>query len=302
MKIKITKKQFEDAVKPKETESSEEESEEKKNLKDTIGAIEKEYQTSPSRTYGDVTVPNTVEKTYEMPSSEETIKKAESEISPLYNAKIQSITSENTMAQQNIEDEKDELFKRAEESLNELKRTYDGARENTSNEAIKRGLARSSIVLNQLNDIERGHIDATAGILTQRDGEIANLKKELDNLKVKLLNDTNILNEERAKEINERVEDLLDKYQKEEKEVLEYNNKVRKEKADTLAKLKEAGIATDETESKEYVKMIADKTRAFYSYYYSLGENAVAEMEKDRKYIEENIGEKGYESLMRYFR
>ncbi len=82
---------------------------------------------------------------------------------------------------------------------------------------------------------------------------------------------------------------------------MEYNNKVRKEKADTIAKLKEAGVLTDETESKEYIKMIADKTRAFYSYYYSLGEGAVAEMEKDRKYIEENIGEKGYESLMRYF-
>lgn len=300
-KIKFTKKEFEEAVNPVVQDGDTGESEEKKKLKDTIDQISDEYKTAPNRTYGDITIPNTVEKTYEMPSDEETYKRAESEVSPLYNAKIQSLTSESAMAQQNVEDEKDELYERAEESLKQLNKTYNGSKENASNEALKRGLARSSIILNQLSDLEQARLNATGGVLTQRDKDLSGLTRQIDNLKLKLLNDTNILNEEKVKEINQRVEELLEKYRQEEKDVMEYNNKLRLEKAESLAKLKEAGIVVDETDSKEYATMISNKTKAFYSYYYSLGKNALSELQGDRQYVVDNIGEAGYQNLVRYF-
>ena len=161
-KFKFTKKQFEDAVQPKQKDEGEEESQEKKQLKETIGSIDSEYQNAPNRTYNGIAVPNAVEKKYEMPSEEETAKKAQNEISPLYDAKIQSLTSENALARQNVEDQKDELYERAEESLKTLKKSYDGAKENTSHEALKRGLARSSIILNQLSDLEQSHLGAAS--------------------------------------------------------------------------------------------------------------------------------------------
>ena len=301
-KFKFTKQQFEELSQTKkQDDGSEEESEKKKQLKEAIGSIDDEYKNSPNRTYGDVAIPNAVEKTYTMPTEEETAKKAQSEISPLYDAKMQSLTSENAMARQNVEDQKDELYQRAEESLKELKKTYDGAKENTSHEAIKRGLARSSIILNQLNDLEQSRIGATGGVLSQRDKDLSSLTKEIDELQLKLLNDTNELNEEKAKEINQRIEELVDKYKAEEKDVLEYNNMLRQQKAEAIAKLKDAGIDVDETKSAEYTKMISDKTKAFYSYYYSLGANALQELKNDKQYVVANIGQKGYENLMRYF-
>ena len=301
-KIRFTKKQFEEIFKPAKQEETTSESEEKNKLKETIINIDNEYKSSPNRTYGDITVPNVVEKTYEKPSDEETLKKAEEEISPLYDAKMQKLTSKSAMEQQSIEDEKDELFKTVEESLKHLNRSYDGAKENASNEALKRGLARSSIILNQLNDLEQGRIGATGDVIEQRDKDLADLTRQIENLKIKLLSDTNELNEERAKEINERVEELVEKYRKEEQDVLEYNNKLRQQQTDNLVKLQESGIIAEGAQSEEYKKMIADKTKAFYSYYYSLGKDAATEMEKDKEYIEKNIGEKGYESLMRYFK
>ena len=303
LKFKFTKKQFEEATAPKKSggESDAEESEEKKKLKETISNIDDEYKNSPNRTYGDVSVPNAVEKTYTKPTDEETMQKANDEISPLYEAKIESVTSKNNMERQNVEDEKDELYERAKESLKELQKTYENAKQNTSNEAIKRGLARSSIVLNQLSDLENSEINAKGGILSQRDKDLSNLSKKIDELKIKLLNDTNVLNEERAKEINQRVEELLDKYEQEEQDVFEYNNKLRQQRAETLAKLKEQGVNVDETQSKEYIKMLSDKTKTFYSYYYAFGEDALDELKKDKQYVVENIGEKGYENLVRYF-
>ena len=301
-KFKFTKRQFEDAIEPKrEEESGEEESEEKRQLKETIKEIDNVYKSTPTRTYEDVTVPYGVEKSYEMPTEKETAKKAQSEISPFYDAKIQSLTTENEMAKQNVEDEKDELYQRAEESLKQLKKTYDNAKENTSNEAIKRGLARSSIILNQLSDLEQSHIGATGGVLTQRDKELSSLAKKIDELKLKLLNDTNELNEEKEKEISQRIESLLDKYKAEEKDVLEYNNRIRKQNAETLERLRAEGIDADETQSREYITMVADKMHAFYSYYYSLGENALTELMKDRDYIVKNVGEKIYENLRAQF-
>jgi DNA polymerase III alpha subunit len=56
-----------------------------------------------------------------------------------------------------------------------------------------------------------------------------------------------------------------------------------------------------EENSSEYVKMISDKTKAFYSYYYSLGEKAKSELMSDRQFVESHLGTKGYEMLMRYF-
>ena len=65
--------------------------------------------------------------------------------------------------------------------------------------------------------------------------------------------------------------------------------------------LKQEGYDIDETQSEEYKTMIAEKTKALYSYYYSLGEDALKELQRDRDYVEGNIGASGYNSLLRYF-
>ena len=48
--------------------------------------------------------------------------------------------------------------------------------------------------------------------------------------------------------------------------------------------------------------MFAGKMKAFYAYYYSLGENALDELSKDREYVVGHLGDKGYETLKEYFK
>lgn len=312
-KITITKNQFDAVTKLKDTvmndggssgatgkvESSGNTA--KDELKKTISDLDTEYKNSPVRTYGDIEVPLTKEKVYEMPSDEEIKKKAEEQVAPIYDAKMNTITSEGQLAQKGVESEKDELYKRAEESLKELRKSFNRAKENTSNEAVKRGLARSSIVLNQLSDLENSLIGATGGVLEQREKSLTDLADKIEELKLKVLNQTNELNAEKAQDISEKVKDLFDEYKKEEQEVFEYNNRIKKEKADAIAKLKAAGMDMNEKNTKEYAKMMSGKFKAFYKYYYSLGDDALSEMQKDREYILENIGDDGYNGLLRYF-
>ena len=306
-KIKISQKLYEDLLQDQNSQdlnsqsTDGSESQEKEDLKEQIEQINDEYENTTTRTYGDVVVPQTQEKVYEMPSIEETTQKATEEIEPLYDAKKESIETQGEIKTQALEQEKDEFIKAVEDSLKTLNSSYDKAKDSASNEALKRGLARSSIILNQLDSLEKGRVTATGEVLSERDKKIASIMDEVEKLKLEIENDVNVLTEEKVKKINERVNELVEKYQKEQDDVFEYNNKVRKEKAETLAKLKEAGIDATEENSKEYIKMIADKTKAFYSYYYSLGKNAKSELEKDREFVEEQIGARGYQSLMRYF-
>ena len=306
-KIKISQKLYEDLLQDQNSQdlnsqsTDGSESQEKEDLKEQIEQINDEYENTTTRTYGDVVVPQTQEKVYEMPSIEETTQKATEEIEPLYDAKKESIETQGEIKTQALEQEKDEFIKAVEDSLKTLNSSYDKAKDSASNEALKRGLARSSIILNQLDSLEKGRVTATGEVLSERDKKIASIMDEVEKLKLEIENDVNVLTEEKVKKINERINELVEKYQKEQDDVFEYNNKVRKEKAETLAKLKEAGIDATEENSKEYIKMIADKTKAFYSYYYSLGKNAKSELEKDREFVEEQIGARGYQSLMRYF-
>ena len=307
-KFKISIKDFEnlDEIEKvneplKENNDGEEETHEKIDLKEKIEKINDEYEKTTTRTYNGIEVPVAIEKDYEMPSLEQTTQKATGEIEPLYEAKKDAVISKGEIRNQALEDEKDELLKAVEDSLKTLNTSYDKAKDSASNEALKRGLARSSIILNQLGNLENGRVNATGEILSERDKNIAEIMDEVEKLKLEIDGELNVLTEEKVKKINERVEELVQKYKKEQDDVFEYNNKIRKEKADTIAKLKEAGIDATESNSEEYVKMISDKTSAFYSYYYSLGENAMSELKKDRQYVEEQIGERGYQALKRYF-
>ena len=302
-KITITKQDF-DALESQErvTPTSENVSAKKKKLQEKIEAIEEEFQNAPGRTYAGITIPQTEEKTFEMPSDDEIKKVAEDEYTPLYDAKKQTVKSQSEIKQNEVKAEEDEINKKARESLDSLKKTYSTAKENTSDQALKRGLQRSSIVLEQLHDLEKGEASAAIGITNKREKDVKALNDKLETLKVSLSNALGELNEEKAMDVSKRVDELVKEYEKQRDEVLEYNNELRNQRGSIYAQLLAAGIKPTEENSEEYMKMKTDKVKAFYSYYYSLGEDALNEVEKDMAYIVAHIGEDGYEGLRRYFK
>lgn len=284
-----------------QTEESKVDTEEKKKLKETINVIQNEYDSTPERTFGDMKIPVAVEKKYTPPTLEETAKTATDQIAPVYDAKISTAQAESEYKKKQKQAEKDDLYERAESSLAQIRASANTAKENTSNQAMKRGLSRSSIVAQLLNDIENEKLSAEGGILKDRDKAVGEIDGKINEIDATLLNKISELSAEKSYGINEKIQDLLASYEKKKNEVDEYNNKIRQQKAEFIANAKAQGIDLSEENSSEYVKMVADKTKAFYGYYYSLGEDALTELKKDKGYITDHIGSKGYETLKRYF-
>ncbi len=301
-KFKITEKDFEKLTAPTETSiAEEEENEKKKKLKEDLLGFQEEYESSPNRTYSGIEIPNVVEKEYVAPTKEETKNKVTQTVTPLYDAKMQTVKDESEFEQRQKEDDIDLIYQRAKESLSEIDKSYAKSKENLSDEAIKRGLARSSIVASQLADLEKAKLGAQTEILNKRDSDVSKKDQEINDLKVQLYNKIAELNGEKAIDIASKMDKLFKEYENERAEVYKYNNEIRQKKAEMIAQAMAQGLDLSEEKSEEYKKMIADKTKSMYSYYYSFGKDAPEEMQKDKDFIVEHLGKQGYETLLKYF-
>lgn len=161
-----------------------------------------------------------------------------------------------------LEGDKKSAKQNLTESYANLEKLYSQLRENSLNDSIKRGMARSSVASDKLSaldsahvgaagDIERGYTESVAKI----DGDISALEKELggalDQLDVKS-----------ASELEDRIRKLKDERDAKVKEYEKYNNEVRV-KNDKYALERENKIA-DYLAQKEKEKAEKDKAQQAY--------------------------------------
>ena len=139
-------------------------SDKKNKLMSKIDKITYEYKNTPTRTYGGVTVPTLNEKDFSMPTDAEIRKTAVDSFSNVYDDKRQSATDESKIKTQALKEKSSELEEKVKESLANLNRNYGEAKENASKEALKRGLARSSIITNQLGELDKERISTENAI------------------------------------------------------------------------------------------------------------------------------------------
>ena len=174
-----------------------------------------------------------------------------SQIEDRYAKAIDALVDDKKSAKQNLT-----------ESYANLEKLYSQLRENSLNDSIKRGMARSSVASDKLSaldsahvgaagDIERGYTESVAKI----DGDISALDKELggalDQLDVKS-----------ASELEDRIQKLKDERDAKVKEYEKYNNDVRV-KNDKYALERENKIA-DYLAQKEKEKAEKDKAQQAY--------------------------------------
>ena len=119
----------------------------------------------------------------------------------------------------------------AKESLGEsyanLEKLYAQLKENSLNDSIKRGMARSSVANNNLSALDTAHIGAASEIeknygdvVAKINGNISALEKEKDDALYEL-------DLKSARELDERIRKLKDERDKTVEEYEKYNNEVR---------------------------------------------------------------------------
>ena len=114
----------------------------------------------------------------------------------------------------------------AEDEKKSINEIYDEYKVNVENDAIKRGLARSSVALLQMDNVESSRAEALSNLAGKLSGDIQKIESEIINLQEELEITLNNLDLELAGKINEKIAEKVEKLEKKRAEAIEFNNKV----------------------------------------------------------------------------
>lgn len=156
--------------------------------------------------------------------------------------------------------------KSAKQSLTEsyanLEKLYSQLRENSLNDSIKRGMARSSVAGDKLSALDSAHIGAAGDIERGYTESVAKIDEDISALEKELGGALDQLDVKSASELEDRIQKLKDERDAKVKEYEKYNNEVRV-KNDKYALERENKIA-DYLAQKEKEKAEKDKAQQAY--------------------------------------
>ena len=153
--------------------------------------------------------------------------------------------------QQNTENEKqqgltslEESKKKAEElyaaDVEKAEQTYNAYRNRAETDALKRGLARSSIVLHQLDGIEQQKAQSLVQIQNNLTQTLQGLDADMQQLETEYTQAMQQLNLEKAQEKAQMLDEKYQEYLTTKQEVIEFNNKVEQAQKEWEAQKQEA--------------------------------------------------------------
>lgn len=172
------------------------------------------------------------------PLSKEQIEdKAKEGVEEKYELKKNKLDGELTKSISDLTSNSDELVVQSKTAKKTLEDMYKEAENAVGENAIKRGISRSSIVAEQLKDLSVEKIKDTLSI----DGNLASeLKKnsdKIESLKADYRTAINELDLQKAIEITENVNELTKAQEEKIDEVLKYNNTVKRQQAELDSKI-----------------------------------------------------------------
>jgi len=160
---------------------------------------------------------------------------AQNRLADYYLNSVNALNENASAAAANLDKQKGAAALAAESKQAQLERVYAAALESVNNDAVKRGLARSSIAAGQVLNLESGKAAELYKIGAEHAGELYRLGTELDALeakKEKALRDFDI---SYAAKLALEIDNLAAERDKKAAEVLKYNNDVARIEAQYAA-------------------------------------------------------------------
>lgn len=165
-------------------------------------------------------------------TDEELISLAKSSVSQKYGDKKTS-TNENFSKQiEKLLESKETLSKNADTKKNEINNIYNESIKETENQMLKRGLARSSIVIGELSNLEGAKASELANVLNELETNLNNAEKSIADLETQKEQALASLDIEYALELEEEIEKVKSEYQEARNEAIKFNNNVEKIEAE----------------------------------------------------------------------
>lgn len=220
-------KQAGEIIKTKESSKSEEE-----KLKEKLEEINNKFNIDNSKV-DDLTSELELKKLDEITLDQDKIKQtAEDELYEYKQSNLESINNEKIEKEKELNNNKEALKESVEKSKTELDSYYDNARENASNDALKRGLQRSSIIINVLDAFNKDEIETYKKLDSELNDNINAINFELNALTSKQQQALDEFDITYAAKLNSKINELTNQLKEKQEEIIKYNNEIAKTEED----------------------------------------------------------------------
>ena len=250
---------------------------------------------------------NLKEMEYEAPSVEEIKTKAENSLQEYKSSNLDGINNnfeaESNKLDKSIEETKQNSIKQQDQ----IKEAYAVAKNDASNDAIKRGLARSSIIVNTLADFDNGMLSKISEEISNANAKIEGYENERSKLETERQNALNSFNISYAVKLQEKIDDLNKQVSDKQAEVVKYNNQITEAKAkwekqqgdDNFDKTTELAKLIGEYSSSVFDVLKQNEKYEIAKTYLSTfsKQDAIAELTNNEAYLT-NLGQKNFDKLL----
>lgn len=159
-------------------------------------------------------------------SEDEVVSQAQNSLHEFKDASLKQIENDYALNKEKLENQEKVLQEGAQEAKENLSNTVDKLKTDASNDAIKRGLARSSIIVNKLASYDAALITEFAKIEKDYMETTQKLAASKSLLEVQRQNALDSFDIAYAVKVSQKINDINEKLADKEREVIEYNNKL----------------------------------------------------------------------------
>ena len=189
---------------------------------------------------------------------------AKNSLSDYYSNGVKSLLDSNEKSITSLNSKAEKALTNLEEGKEKLNSQIDNAKQNAENQAIKRGLARSSIIMNQLENYDKMKIEQAAKMEKEVNDQISQINYEIETLSSRLEDSLKSFDLSYAVKLQTKINDLKDEQVKKIEKALEYNNKIALQEAEFNAKQKEKNAKYSSGTSSASTQSLSDTTKAKY--------------------------------------
>lgn len=197
------------------------------NLLKSFGEIDSKYSLKSTDSIVDDGASLELERqTFERPTQEGVESQAKDSLADYQNSSLQSIENDYQKSLNAVDENLSSLEQKTNSSKQSLQTEYQSAKEYAANDAIKRGLARSSIIVNKLAQYDESMLTQFGEIEKNYLQTSQKLTQEKSLLEVQRQNALDAFDLSYAVKLTEKISSINEKLDKTENEVIEYNNKM----------------------------------------------------------------------------
>ena len=220
-------------------------------------------------------------------SDDELANIAKDSLSDYYSSGVSSLLDSNEKSTQSLNSKAQKALENFENEKESLEVQVENAKRKASNQALKRGLARSSVIMNQLENYDKIKIEQTAKMEQDLNKQISQINYEIESLSSRLDDSLKAFDLSYAVKLQNKINDLKEEQTQKIEKALEYNNKIALQEAEFNAKyndkLNSTSVSVDNTKAKYEVAR---------TYFASLSkEDALSQLlNTDADYFRQHLG------------